>query len=331
VNRRRTLGIVLLVALAASCAATEPQMPTTTSTTVVPPSAVVPPDPSPRSLDGSPAPADADGDPCAGLTLGPPQAISAGSSLPEISGAVLSARDAPVGVWVHQDSGHPAVLTEVALDGTVLGQVTIPEIDPTDWEDIAAAADASGTRHLFVADIGDNRQRRDHVQIVRIPEPSELGGMSATPAVLTLTIASGPTDAEALLIDPSSGDLVVLTKSVSGRSDVLVARAAAWFSDGQSSTLERVATLDLGFGQAVLAGDVAPDGRSVAVRTPGRVLVWQIPPGVAVVDALADGEPCRAPTVFDVFGEALAATDTGYVLTGESDAPVLRVVERRVR
>jgi hypothetical protein len=261
---------------------------------------------------------------CAELRRLEPLPIAATPPLVEISGAVLS-RHSPEAIWVHEDSGNEPVLTELGLDGLERSRWVVPGVQNVDWEDLAAAEDAEGRRHLFIGDVGDNRRVRPHLEVLRVPEPGagSVAGTTSPPATLRLVLPDGPADVEAVLVDPGTADLVLITKDLGGAAQVLVAAGAAWAPDGATLLLESRGTLRLGPGQAVLAGDLSPDGMLVALRTPFRVLVWRHDPGASVTDTLLATEPCRAPAVFDPFGEALAFLDDGYVLVGEGEAAEL--------
>jgi hypothetical protein len=287
------------------------------------------PDSTTTSTTATTEPPEPTEDLCDGVTLADPVAIEHPPGvLSEISGAILSERSEDA-VWVHEDSGHPTALTELALDGALVSRWEVPDIDMVDWEDIAVV-EIDSRRHLVIGDIGDNLRRRDSVHLVRVPEPSpdDASGVTASPAIIELVLPDGPRDAEALLVDPESGDVVIITKTITGAADVLVADAAATMTHGTRVDLALAGTLPLGPTQAVLAGDLAPDGTAIGLRTPTRVLLWDHVPGEGLADTLLDTSPCVAPSVFDIFGEALALMPDGYVLAGESDAPELVVARR---
>ncbi len=65
----------------------------------------------------------------------------------------------------------------------------------------------------------------------RTPEPerapSGRGGRLTDVDPLELAYPDGPRDAEALLVDPRTGDLIVITKDVLGASEVYVADAGS--------------------------------------------------------------------------------------------------------
>ena len=93
------------------------------------------------------------------------------------------------------------------------------------------------------------------------------------PAVETLhlTYPDGADDAEALIVDPVFGDIVIIAKSLNG-GNVNVYQAPAHPAAGSTTALTKVGRLALGtgLGNAVTAADATADGKVVAVRTYGR-------------------------------------------------------------
>ncbi|MGI8594858.1 MAG: hypothetical protein ACR2ML_10930, partial [Solirubrobacteraceae bacterium] len=144
----------------------------------------------------------------------------------------------------------------------------------------------------------------------------------ATP--LRLRYPDGPHDAEALLVDPSRGDLVVVTKELDGVAGVYVARPP--LSAGAAISLRRAARLDLGVGSAITAGDVSPEGSVIALRSYDRLFVWTRRRGEAIARALGRA-PCSSPTELrEPQGEALGLERGGRaaLTVTEGPAPVLR-------
>lgn len=232
----------------------------------------------------------------------------------ELSGLVASRSREGV-LWTHNDSGDRPRLFALKDDGTLLREVPVSGAAAGDWEDIAATPDA-----LLVADIGDNARRRAQIVVDRIPEPPVTGTEPAPAQPLALTYPDGAHDAEALLADPSSGELVVVTKVLDGRSGVYAAPA-------RGGTLRRSGTLRLGLLQLVTAGDVSADGRTVALRTYDRLYVWRRDPAEPLSDTLKR-PPCSPAVALtgEGQGEALALTaDGGAAYTvPEGPRPVLR-------
>jgi len=213
----------------------------------------------------------------------------------------------------HNDSGDRARLFVLADDGTTREVLEVPA-EAVDWEDIAATDDA-----LFVGDIGDNEAQRPSVTVYRVTRLAD--GVETQP--ITLRYPEGSRDAEALLADPVTQDLVIVQKRYGGRVGVFVAPESDW-SDGDA-TLAEVGTVVPGTGplDAVTAGDVGFDGRVVGLRTYDGVLVWPRDEGQSVAEALIGNPPCSAPTAVEQQGESLAFTADGYVTASEGEHPVL--------
>jgi hypothetical protein len=245
----------------------------------------------------------------------------------ELSGLVLS-RSQPRVLWTHNDSGDSPRILAVTPAGRLLADVAISGADAIDWEDIASGRAPGGQDALYIADIGDNQARRPDVTVYRVPEPHVGAGAppteSASAARLTLRYADGAHDAETLLLDPSSGALVVVTKSFGGDSGVYVATSP---SASATTVLRRSARLALGSGEAVTAGDVSADGRTIVLRTYDRAFAWRRRAGESVAAALRR-RPCTAST--DLFaegqGEALALTAHGgaFYTVPEGPRPQIR-------
>ncbi len=241
--------------------------------------------------------------------------------LDEVSGAAVSARD-PQSLWVMEDSGNPAVLTALSPTGATTSTMSLTAPN-TDWEDMSIVhRDGAGT--IFVGDIGDNQATRNDITVLRVDEPDPHGPpTTADPDVLHLRLPA-PANAEALLVDPLTGDIVIVTKAVDGTAQVLVADGAAGAPDESTHDMTSAGNLGLGLLSAVIAGDVAPDGSALALRTPTRVLWWPRDPSQTIADTLTSSEPCTLPSVIDPLGEAIALLpDGGYLLAGEgANAPL---------
>jgi hypothetical protein len=245
----------------------------------------------------------------------------------ELSGLALS-RTQPGVLWTHNDSGDRPRVLAVSSAGHLLADVAITGAAAIDWEDISVGPAPGGGDALYLADVGDNAEQRADVVVYRVPEPRVAGGggpaASAAAAPLRLRYPDGPHDAEALVVDRSSGALVIVTKSFGGESGVYV---AARPSATATTLLRRRGRLSLGAGGAVTAGDVSADGRTIALRTYDRALVWTRRPGESVAQALRR-RPCSPRN--DLFaegqGEALALSAHGrsFFTVPEGARPAIR-------
>ncbi|MEA2217406.1 MAG: hypothetical protein QOJ35_32 [Solirubrobacteraceae bacterium] len=239
----------------------------------------------------------------------------------ELSGLVLS-RTQPGVLWTHNDSGDSARVLAIGPTGRLLADVALAGAVNVDWEDIAASRD-----ELFVGDIGDNDARRATVSVYRIAEPRVTGATPALTAAasrIELRYPDGPRDAETLLRDPSDRALVIVEKRYGAGAGIYVAEHP---SPGPATTLRRAGRLPARVADAVTAGDVSADGRTIVLRTYGEAFVWRRRPGESVARALRR-RPCAAGArlLAEGQGEALALSRDGRAFTTvpEGPAPALR-------
>ncbi|MBT8203056.1 MAG: hypothetical protein HKN74_02575 [Acidimicrobiia bacterium] len=237
------------------------------------------------------------------------------AGLTEISGLAAS-RAYPGVLWAHNDSGDDAAIHALAGDGTALGRTLLPDLTARDWEDIAIGpGPEAGRDYLYLADIGDNRGDRATVQIHRLPEPSPGTNRVGGGETLTLTYSSGPAEAETLLVDPDSGDLVILGKALSGVTPVFFVPGTTDWSTPQQA--DNLGDIELGTFAVATGGD-ATDG-VVVVRTYDEIFRWTRPPGRDLAATLF-GPGCRAGTVRDSQGEAIAIGPDGQIFTTSEGA-----------
>ena len=231
--------------------------------------------------------------------------VSGPAALPEIleaSGLAVSRRT-PGLLWTHNDSGNAAILFAIDATGAVHGRVRVP-VSTVDWEDVSAARCATGDC-LYVADIGDNRARRRHIRIYRVPEPLPGDAETAAPEVFDATYADGPHNAEAMFVVGT--DLYIVTRdSVGG-----LYRAA--LSGGRILMFHRIGELSLG---AVSDAETSRDERLVAVRTSHEAVLYR-------TSALAAGQIApyaRVPIdgLREAQGEGIALDGNRLYLSSEA-------------
>lgn len=245
------------------------------------------------------------------------------AQLDEASGLVAGVGDSSV-LWTHNDDGD-GVLFGLSRDGTVAGTLSLSGIDPVDWESIAATT-ARGLPELLVGDIGDNDAVRDSIALLVTAEPSDLDGEQSAGLVerITVTLPDGPVDAEAMVVDPATGRLLLFTRD----AEWSVVYAVDW-SDGGQTAAERVAELDLDAPPfeslgAIRAADVGADGSVVLRLSDGAV--W-FPGNGSVLDAL-NGTGCSIPTPDEADGEGVAFLGSDLYFLGEGSNPTLWQVAR---
>lgn len=237
------------------------------------------------------------------------------------SSALVLSRDGER-LYTANDSGDEARVFVVDLEGRTRDVVELRGVDVLDVEDAALGPGGS----LVVADTGDNRAERAHVQLLTLPDPA-----SGEVDRRVLRYADGPQDAEALLVHPRTGQTLVVTKGLFG--------SAAYEVPARGRRMTRVG----GFrprqtgtaggpepsGAArllVTGGAVSPAGDRLVLRTYTDAYVFAVP-GEDLVAAL-DGTPEVVALPPTEQGEAVTWTRDGTALLTSSEgvrAPVHRV------
>jgi hypothetical protein len=238
----------------------------------------------------------------------------------ELSGLVLSASQPGV-LWTHNDSGDRARIFALRTDGRVLASLDVPGAQAVDWEDIAVGPGGD----LLLGDIGDNDAKRPDITIYRVPEPTLSTHPTTTAAAraITLTYPDGAHNAETLLADRRTGELVIVTKTLSGHSAIYSAN----LSSGPRQTLKLRGHITFGLAGLTTAGDISADGTTIAIRTYGDVSIWHRVSGTSIAHTLADTTRCTTSLAAEGQGESLALTQNGrafYTVPEGSSPPIRR-------
>ena len=207
-------------------------------------------------------------------------------SIPEASALVASGQW-PGAYWTVNDSHNQPTLHAFDQQGQDRGTFRVENAKNVDWEALQLGPGRDGGWALYVGDIGDNDAKRRDVVIYRVAEPAPLAAdaASATQTVpseaFTFVYPDSAHDAEAMLVHPETGEILVITKEARGHSTVY--RVPLPLDRDQTMTLERVAALDVSAvgskGNEVTDASISPDGQRVTVRTYSRALELDVPAG----------------------------------------------------
>lgn len=161
------------------------------------------------------------------------------------------------------DSGDGGRVFVVDATGETVGTTSWAD-DPEDVEALAPA----GPDAVWVGDIGDNREARDSIEVLRVPYGR--GEQVVDPEAYTLVYPDGAHDAETLLAHPRTGRLFVVSKDIFGG---VVYAAPARLSADRPNRLRAVAD-SLSF---ATDGSFFPDGRHYVLRDYGAAAVYTFP------------------------------------------------------
>jgi len=204
----------------------------------------------------------------------------------ESSGVVASRRHEGV-YWTLDDSG-PSELYAVDAEGALVGRVSVPADLGPDREDLSLGP--CGSRDcLYIADVGDNQERRPSVALYRLPEPDPADGVSLPPDVFLFRLPDGPRDVEATYLLP--GERLHLLSKGRNHAPTLY-RYPGPLRDDSTVVLEAIQHFGdeaRPISRQVTGADASPDGRIVVVRTYETLTLFHV-----VEDSLS---PIPASTV----------------------------------
>lgn len=245
-----------------------------------------------------------------------------GADVKEASGIVASSVNEGV-YWVHNDSGDVARAFALSSEGKLLTTLSFSKSAAIDIEDVAVEDVGPGSSYLYFGDIGDNDAVRPSIKIFRVAEPT-LGAdtaLTVTSDVMTVTYPDGARNAETLLFDPLTKELLIATKASGGPSEI---HRVGAFTPGTKVTTEKIAEVDI---DLATGGDISRDGKFIAIRNyTTTAFVWVRGQDESIADALSRA-PCKVPVATENQGEAFAflLENKGYVTLSEGASQSLNV------
>lgn len=215
--------------------------------------------------------------------------------LQEASGLAVSFAN-PGHLWTHNDSGGEPALYLINEKGEVVLTLNLQGAENIDWEDMAITRDGTGI--IYVGDIGDNRAERRRRVIYRINEP-KLGAsdeMTVPSERMVYQYAEGARDSETLMVDPFTGDLVLLTKR---EKQILVYTFP--FESGTTTTISAKGSMDL---TQLTAGDINENG-DVLIKSYDQVFLLKNENETPIINLLLEGSMQLVDYEVEKQGEAL--------------------------
>jgi len=184
----------------------------------------------------------------------------------ESSGLVAS-RKFPGVFWTHNDHGENAKLFGVSRNGMTMAKFKVTGATISDWEDINT--DDSG--NLYIADIGDNDENRNQIQVYRIIEPNPVGsGSVQVNRTWQLKYQDKAHDAETLFIRNGFGYIVTKHRNSVGVELVRFPLS----STARVTTLESLGRIRVGFD--VGGGTISRSGSALALVTDNGAYLFAI-------------------------------------------------------
>jgi hypothetical protein len=241
----------------------------------------------------------------------------------EVSGLVASIENKNK-LWVHNDGSRTLRLYLLSRDGILERRFRFKDVRTEDFEDIAVRSEGDRS-FLYIGDIGDNYGRREAVRILRLREPKLTDSIRDIKVdSVFLTYPDGSRDAEAMLVDPVTGQLYIISK----RDDnPHVYKAKLQFGTRDTIPMSLVGKLSL-TGTGVLgwvtAADISPDGTQVLLRSYGNVFYWKRKRG-ELLEEMFKREPEALSHTSEIQGEAIgfSRNGEGFYTISEGRTPSL--------
>ncbi len=272
-------------------------------------------------------------DPTATDDLGNPAPV-----LNEASGLIHSRRNSSI-LWSVEDSGNGADLLAHTTSGASRGWFRLVGVANTDFEDLGYYFDAgTGTRYIYVADIGDNGDARGFVSVFRFAEPAVTGtgngfrGTIATANIQEMRVRypGGARDAETLMVDPNTGDVVIASKNNVGGGATnaelysITAANQNWTAVGGGGigtllTFDGLLSFNLENGAGPVggvppsSGDISNDGTQIVIMSEREIHRFVRRPGRTVQQAILTDGLVEVVNPFQVGDREAIAFDTQMV------------------
>ena len=206
--------------------------------------------------------------------------------LKEASGLAASEVNKPY-LWTHNDSGNGADVFLVDQELNIRLKCKLKGIQNRDWEDIAVGpGPVAGKSYVYVADIGDNYAQYQVKYVYRFEEPlldpSKTEITITEFETITFQLPGERKDTEALMIDPVSKNLYVISKR---EEPVHVYEVKYPYSTSDTITARDIGTLPF---SGIVAADFSPDRKELLVKNYVNVFYWNFAVGKPLAEILKE-------------------------------------------
>jgi hypothetical protein len=193
--------------------------------------------------------------------------------LEEVSGLAASKAN-PGYLWTHNDSGNPPEVYLVDEKLKIRLSCNLPGIKNRDWEDIAVGPGPTDSKtYVYVADIGDNNAKHKVKYIYRFEEPvaNAKGEMTIESFDrITFRLEDGPKDTEAIMVDPKTKNIYVVSKR---EKPVSVYEIKYPYAVNETVTAAKIVALPL---TQIVSADISSDGNEVLMKNYDNIYYWKI-------------------------------------------------------
>lgn len=210
-----------------------------------------------------------------------PEKFSIEPGLVDETSGMAASRTMDGRLWVQEDSGNPAEISLLTTDGKLVRRFPLNGIVNRDWEDLAIGpGPQDGVSYLYLADIGDNFKQNEVSYVYRFPEPKHQDEAVSGIERISFQYPDGPRDAEAILLDPQTRDLWIVSKA---EEKVHVYRLPYPQSTTEVIKADYYGELPL---TLITGGSVSDDGNEILLISYMGAYHWRRKDGQSMADAL---------------------------------------------
>lgn len=226
----------------------------------------------------------------------------------EISGLVCGRKNENL-VYMIEDKGNDNEVYVFNQTGQFQTKIVLTGLDNIDWEDLAiGSGPIAGETYIYIADIGDNDAIRSSVRIIRFIEPDLSSNNSNTISIADYDIINfqyptGAKDAETLLFDPFTKDLILMSKR-----EIVSRVYKLQFPYNQN--MNKAVFVGLLPFKKLVAGDISSDGQRIAVKNKNTIYYWETV-GNNMLKTIFDNPPKTVAYTVEPQGESLGFSADG--------------------
>ena len=228
-------------------------------------------------------------------------------NMTEASGIAWSIKN-PGTIWAHNDSGNTNELFLLEAEtGKTLCRFEVTGSINLDWEDMeVSTGPVDGESYIYIADTGDNYELRRNYTIYRFVEPVyepafEGKSISLENQVLDrirFDYPDGSHNTEAMLVDPTTKDIFLITKS-----DVVSMLYVVPYPQPINELFPIFKAGEFSFRRATAANS-STDGKKVIIKNREEIFYWEKTGDESMVELLST-TPKKAPYLGEPIGEAI--------------------------
>lgn len=224
-------------------------------------------------------------------------------------------------IWMHNDSGDSARIFSHTLSNQKTSIHTFDSITAQDWEDMAIDRE---NNTLYIADTGDNRERRTNTSIISYNMDTKKSH------VIPISFETGSIDVEAIAWDPIQKELFLMSKGRKGTVHTFSLSQAHPANEPLKSLYQFSISPANGLNpERITAMDISADGLYVAVRNYIELYLWTREPQSSIPEAIKK-PPCVYPLPAQKQGESIGFDDTGNSLWSISEGRHQPIIELRL-